>query len=86
MLYLLLPAALLKALCINVHIVSCQFSGTAYIHGIKHATGSHVIIMDADLSHHVSVSILIILGPRWGQRVVHAYTYTISIKYPSFTC
>ncbi|WAR29094.1 DPM1-like protein [Mya arenaria] len=26
--------------------------GTAYIHGIKHATGNHVIIMDADLSHH----------------------------------
>lgn len=30
------------------------FSGTAYIHGIKHATGNFVIIMDADLSHHVS--------------------------------
>lgn len=28
--------------------------GTAYIHGIKHATGNFVIIMDADLSHHVS--------------------------------
>lgn len=27
--------------------------GTAYIHGIKHATGNHIIIMDADLSHHV---------------------------------
>lgn len=26
--------------------------GTAYIHGIKHATGDFVIIMDADLSHH----------------------------------
>ena len=26
--------------------------GTAYIHGIKHATGNFVIIMDADLSHH----------------------------------
>ncbi|XP_052581413.1 dolichol-phosphate mannosyltransferase subunit 1 isoform X1 [Peromyscus californicus insignis] len=26
--------------------------GTAYIHGIKHATGNYVIIMDADLSHH----------------------------------
>merc|ERR1712179_659950 len=26
--------------------------GTAYIHGIKHATGEFVIIMDADLSHH----------------------------------
>lgn len=28
--------------------------GTAYIHGIKHANGNFVIIMDADLSHHVS--------------------------------
>lgn len=27
--------------------------GTAYIHGIKHANGNFIIIMDADLSHHV---------------------------------
>uniref|UniRef100_A0A3Q3MQ75 Dolichol-phosphate mannosyltransferase subunit 1 n=1 Tax=Mastacembelus armatus TaxID=205130 RepID=A0A3Q3MQ75_9TELE len=26
--------------------------GTAYIHGMKHATGNFIIIMDADLSHH----------------------------------
>lgn len=26
--------------------------GTAYIHGIKHATGNFILIMDADLSHH----------------------------------
>eukprot|EP00244_Chara_vulgaris_P012235 TRINITY_DN6349_c0_g1_i1.p1 TRINITY_DN6349_c0_g1~~TRINITY_DN6349_c0_g1_i1.p1 ORF type:complete len:242 (+),score=36.02 TRINITY_DN6349_c0_g1_i1:306-1031(+) len=26
--------------------------GTAYVHGMKHATGNIVIIMDADLSHH----------------------------------
>lgn len=26
--------------------------GTAYVHGMKHATGQFVIIMDADLSHH----------------------------------
>lgn len=30
--------------------------GTAYIHGIKHATGNFILIMDADLSHHVSLS------------------------------
>lgn len=29
-------------------------SGTAYIHGMKHATGNFIVIMDADLSHHVS--------------------------------
>lgn len=26
--------------------------GTAYVHGIKHAKGDFIIIMDADLSHH----------------------------------
>jgi len=26
--------------------------GTAYVHGIKHASGNFVVIMDADLSHH----------------------------------
>ncbi|KAL5716462.1 dolichyl-phosphate beta-D-mannosyltransferase [Ranunculus cassubicifolius] len=26
--------------------------GTAYSHGLKHATGNFVVIMDADLSHH----------------------------------
>ena len=31
--------------------------GTAYIHGIKHASGNFVIIMDADLSHHVRNSV-----------------------------
>uniref|UniRef100_A0A4W3IXD0 Dolichol-phosphate mannosyltransferase subunit 1 n=1 Tax=Callorhinchus milii TaxID=7868 RepID=A0A4W3IXD0_CALMI len=27
--------------------------GTAYIHGMQHATGNFILIMDADLSHHV---------------------------------
>ncbi|KAL9260904.1 Dolichol-phosphate mannosyltransferase subunit 1-like protein [Drosera capensis] len=26
--------------------------GTAYLHGLKHASGNFVVIMDADLSHH----------------------------------
>eukprot|EP00041_Stephanoeca_diplocostata_P001126 m.18898 g.18898 ORF g.18898 m.18898 type:complete len:251 (+) comp11616_c0_seq2:196-948(+) len=26
--------------------------GTAYVHGLKHATGDFIFIMDADLSHH----------------------------------
>ncbi|CAN1322752.1 Dolichol-phosphate mannosyltransferase subunit 1 [Linum perenne] len=30
-------------------------SGTAYVHGLKHASGNFVVIMDADLSHHVSL-------------------------------
>ena len=29
--------------------------GTAYVHGLKHAKGDFIIIMDADLSHHVSL-------------------------------
>lgn len=28
--------------------------GTAYVHGIDHANGNFIIIMDADLSHHVN--------------------------------
>lgn len=31
--------------------------GTAYVHGMKHASGNFIIIMDADLSHHVSGSV-----------------------------
>lgn len=29
------------------------FAGTAYVHGMKHATGNFIFLMDADLSHHV---------------------------------
>lgn len=31
-----------------------MFAGTAYAHGLRYAKGDYVIIMDADLSHHVS--------------------------------
>lgn len=31
--------------------------GTAYVHGLQFATGTHIIIMDADFSHHVSTQI-----------------------------
>ncbi|XP_070056401.1 dolichol-phosphate mannosyltransferase subunit 1 isoform X2 [Nicotiana tomentosiformis] len=39
------------------HIVSSSLlhpvvARTAYIHGLKHASGNFVVIMDADLSHH----------------------------------
>ncbi|RYQ99039.1 hypothetical protein Ahy_B07g086887 [Arachis hypogaea] len=30
---------------------------TAYIHGMKHAFGNFVVIMDADLSHHVTFAV-----------------------------
>lgn len=30
--------------------------GTAYMHGIKHASGNFILLMDADLSHHVSAN------------------------------
>lgn len=30
--------------------------GSAYIHGLKYATGDFIIIMDADMSHHVKRS------------------------------
>jgi dolichol-phosphate mannosyltransferase len=26
--------------------------GTAYVHGLGHATGNFIVIMDADMSHH----------------------------------
>ncbi|NXE68855.1 DPM1 mannosyltransferase, partial [Calcarius ornatus] len=33
-------------------------SGTAYIHGMKFATGDFIVIMDADLSHHVRLHVI----------------------------
>lgn len=32
--------------------------GTAYMHGIKYATGNFIVLMDADLSHHVIIMCL----------------------------
>ena len=29
--------------------------GTAYVHGLRFATGDFVLVMDADLSHHVGL-------------------------------
>jgi len=39
--------------------VYCYLTGTAYVHGIKHATGNFIILMDADLSHHVCIFVII---------------------------
>lgn len=36
-------------------MMSISYKGTAYIHGMQHARGNFIIIMDADLSHHVSL-------------------------------
>ncbi|NXH49655.1 DPM1 mannosyltransferase, partial [Dicaeum eximium] len=33
-------------------------SGTAYIHGMKFASGDFIVIMDADLSHHVRLHLM----------------------------
>uniref|UniRef100_A0A8C9XI73 Dolichol-phosphate mannosyltransferase subunit 1 n=1 Tax=Sander lucioperca TaxID=283035 RepID=A0A8C9XI73_SANLU len=47
-------------------ILLFPFKGTAYIHGIKHATGNFVIIMDADLSHHVNHYVLVVRKQKEG--------------------
>ncbi|KAL0463899.1 UNVERIFIED_CONTAM: Dolichol-phosphate mannosyltransferase subunit [Sesamum latifolium] len=39
--------------------------GTAYMHGLKHATGNFVVIMDADLSHHRETGASIVTGTRY---------------------
>ncbi|KAL0545363.1 hypothetical protein IC582_015242 [Cucumis melo] len=39
--------------------------GTAYCHGLKHATGNFVVIMDADLSHHLQTGADIVTGTRY---------------------
>ncbi|NXK55410.1 DPM1 mannosyltransferase, partial [Chauna torquata] len=41
-------------------------SGTAYIHGMRHATGNFIVIMDADLSHHVSCILCTVLKQKEG--------------------
>jgi hypothetical protein len=40
--------------------------GTAYIHGLSHASGEFVIIMDADLSHHPKAIPEFIAKQRYG--------------------
>ncbi|NXU37094.1 DPM1 mannosyltransferase, partial [Drymodes brunneopygia] len=41
-------------------------SGTAYIHGMKYATGNFIVIMDADLSHHVRLHFMYSLKQKEG--------------------
>ncbi|CAI0382165.1 unnamed protein product [Linum tenue] len=49
--------------------------GTAYIHGLKHASGNFVVIMDADLSHHVSSSYLFVFFTRlsFTRSILHSF-------------
>ncbi|RWW27520.1 hypothetical protein BHE74_00033139 [Ensete ventricosum] len=47
------PFSLLLSFFFNPELGQ-RCSGTAYYHGLKHASGDFIIIMDADLSHHVS--------------------------------
>lgn len=46
--------------------------GTAYIHGIKSATGNFIVIMDADLSHHVNFSKIICT------KIIYVFTVNFS--------
>eukprot|EP00894_Picocystis_sp_ML_P000144 jgi/Pico_ML_1/50661/g1830.t1 len=48
--------------------------GSAYAHGLAHATGRFVIVMDADLSHHPKYI------PDMMEVIVHARTMGMSIK------
>lgn len=50
--------------------------GTAYVHGIKHANGNFIIIMDADLSHHVSLICSLEFG--------HCHANCSSVLQPKF--
>ena len=51
--YLIFSSYLSKTLLIVLRPRAKKLGlGTAYVHGIKHATGNYIIIMDADLSHH----------------------------------
>lgn len=36
--------------------------GSAYIHGLNYCKGDYIVLMDADLSHHVSISLSFILS------------------------
>jgi dolichol-phosphate mannosyltransferase len=40
-------------LCLHSSRYLLTSIGTAYIHGLSHARGKFIVIMDADLSHHV---------------------------------
>ena len=47
------PAVVVQGSAVGSSRLCLWGAGTAYLHGLQHARGDHVIIMDADLSHHV---------------------------------
>ena len=47
------PPAALRVRALTPRPRRCARAGTAYLHGLKHARGDRVVIMDADMSHHV---------------------------------
>ena len=55
--------------------------GTAYVHGISHATGNFVIIMDADLSHHVRIVLMFGISCIVGHilKVILSYLSTVFV-------
>ena len=60
----LLPLILVTWLSRDHHIVLRPRTaklglGTAYVHGSAHATGNFIVIMDADLSHHVFIYLFV---------------------------
>lgn len=61
-----------------------QSLGTAYIHGLKHASGSFVVIMDADLSHHVSALQMVILSNLVLLNVLSFWFFHISVLQPKY--
>ncbi|KAH9064962.1 glycosyltransferase family 2 protein [Lactarius vividus] len=64
--------------------------GTAYIHGLNFCTGDFVIIMDADFSHHVRLSLFAhqVLNPTFStQAKIYTPVYPVCFDpLPSFMC
>ena len=84
-------------MCVGVCVCVCVCevflcgAGTAYIHGIKHATGNFIILMDADLSHHVCLCVLVYVMPVYSighvmhtcnTAQVHTGVHQVSVCFP----
>src|SRR6266850_553347 len=59
-----MPSTLVFWPVVPTHFDDCSTSNrTAYIHGLNFCTGDFVIIMDADLSHHVRLDVITTPSP-----------------------